>query len=101
METNSNTPTQKKTVSVEILHLDEIGYGPQGQLTRREWRKECLSMLCGGRGHFEAWQDMNRIQSKSNLLGVSFAAKVILEDGSQFEVWTCPVSTDSLKILDL
>jgi hypothetical protein len=30
MDTNSNIPAEKKVISVEILHLDELGYGPQG-----------------------------------------------------------------------
>jgi hypothetical protein len=32
MDTNLNIPAHKKVVSVEVLHLDEPGYGPQGQL---------------------------------------------------------------------
>lgn len=46
----------KKIVSVEILHLDELGYGPEGKYTRREWRAECLENLLAGKEQFLAWQ---------------------------------------------
>ena len=45
MDTNTNIPAQKKVVSVEILHLDELGYGPQGKHTRRQWREECVQLI--------------------------------------------------------
>ena len=45
MDTNSNIPAQKKVVSVEILHLEELGYVPRGSYTRREWRNECFNNL--------------------------------------------------------
>jgi uncharacterized protein YjbI with pentapeptide repeats len=56
MDTNSNIPAEKKVLSVEILHLDELGYGPQGKYTRREWRAECLKNLLAGKEQFESWQ---------------------------------------------
>lgn len=56
MDTNSNITAEKKVVSVEILHLDELGYGPQGKLTRREWRAECLRYFLAGADDFFAWQ---------------------------------------------
>jgi hypothetical protein len=56
MDTNSNISIMKKLASLEILHLDEYGYGPQGKHTRREWRKECLDNLLAGKDLFEAWQ---------------------------------------------
>ena len=31
MDTNSNIPAEKRVVGVEILHLDELGYGPRGE----------------------------------------------------------------------
>jgi hypothetical protein len=47
----------KKVVNVEILHLDELGYGPEGKHTRREWRAECLENLLAGKDQFLAWQN--------------------------------------------
>jgi Pentapeptide repeats (9 copies) len=60
----SNTPShsQKKVVSVEILHLDALGYGPEGKHTRRKWREECLANLLAGEVAFKAWQVV--LQSK-------------------------------------
>lgn len=57
MDTNLNIPAQKKVVSVEVLHLDDSGYGPQGKHTRREWRAECMENLLAGKARFEIWQN--------------------------------------------
>lgn len=57
MDTNSNIPPQKTVVSVEILHLDDLGYGPKGKHTRREWRAECLENLLYGDVSFKYWQE--------------------------------------------
>ena len=57
MDTNSNIPEQKKFLSVEILHLDELGYGPKGEHTRRAWRAECLEHLLYGSVTFKYWQE--------------------------------------------
>jgi hypothetical protein len=57
MDTNLNSPVQKKVVSVEILHLDEMGYGPQGEHTRRHWREECLEFIRRGSDTFKNWQE--------------------------------------------
>ena len=83
MDTNSNIPPQKKVVSVEILHLDELGYGPQGKHTRREWRKDCLENLRAGKDQFEAWQDSWKDQISKDLQAVSFASILVYSDGTQ------------------
>lgn len=86
MDTNSNIPVEKKVVSVEILHLDDLGYGPRGEHTRREWRKECLVNLLAGRSQFEFWQASWQEQINKELLSVNLAAKLIFEDDSQEDV---------------
>jgi hypothetical protein len=83
MATNTSTPAQRKIVSVEILHLDETGYGPQGKHTRREWRDECLEYLQGGKDHFEAWQSGWKNQIDKDLPEVSLAATLHYDDGTQ------------------
>lgn len=50
------TEQNKTVVSVEILHLDDFGYGPNNSMTRREWRNECLTNLSAGKARFETWQ---------------------------------------------
>jgi uncharacterized protein YjbI with pentapeptide repeats len=77
METNSNIPVEKKVVSVEILHLDELGYGPQGKHTRQEWRAESLGNLLAGKSIFEAWQNNLISLIDPSLPNKSFAAKLI------------------------
>lgn len=81
MDTNSNIPGQKKVVSVEILHLDELGYGPQGKHTRREWRAECLENILAGKDQFEAWQVSWQGQINTTLFKRSFRCNVIFETG--------------------
>lgn len=56
MATNSSTPEQREIVNVEILHLGEEGYGPQGLHTRKAWRDECLENLMLGSDEFILWQ---------------------------------------------
>jgi Pentapeptide repeats (9 copies) len=56
MDTNSNIPGQKKAATVEILYLNDLGYGPGGALTRKEWRELCLEKLYAGNKIFNAWQ---------------------------------------------
>lgn len=71
------TEQTKKIVSVEILHLDEIGYGPEGRHTRREWREECLQNLLAGKEQFEEWQSswVNKIEEQSQQVFHSYAAE--------------------------
>ena len=84
MATKSNIPPQKKVVSVEILHLDELGYGLQGKHTRREWRAECLENLLVGRDHFLNLQKSWEALIDESLPLVSFDATAL--DDSVFEV---------------
>ncbi len=86
MDTNSNIPAERKIVSVEILHLDKLGYGPQGKHTRREWRKECLDNLRSEPEIFKKWQENWLLnEGYSNELA-KFGCILIFEDGSQQSV---------------
>ena len=42
--------------SIEVVGLDDIGFGPQRINTRREWREICLQNLLLGKDHFSDWQ---------------------------------------------
>jgi Pentapeptide repeats (9 copies) len=86
MHTNSNTPPLKKVINVEILHLDETGYGPWKKHTRREWRKECLDNLLAGKSAFEAWQHTWIGIPTSNQDLVSYEAVVEYEYGSPLKI---------------
>ena len=48
--------TELLTAGVEILYLDKLGYGPNGSMTRKDWRAACLKNLLAGRNEFEVWQ---------------------------------------------
>ena len=49
-----------------MLHLDEIGYGPAGELTREQWRDLCLVKLLEGKNAFELWQKSWQAESVHN-----------------------------------
>jgi hypothetical protein len=49
--------TDGKVVRVEVLHLDKQGYGPNGVMTRSEWRKLCLEKLNGSATEWISWQE--------------------------------------------
>jgi len=82
MATNTSTPEQRKIVSVEILHLDEKGYGPKGEHTRREWRKECLDNLLAGKDKFLLWQRLWIGQIDNSMSNISFEYQINFADGS-------------------
>ena len=77
--TSPSTP--KKVVSVEILHLDELGYGPQGQHTRRQRRAECLENLLGEEV-FGRWQEGWQVQIDNSTPRLSFGYRLVFDDGS-------------------
>lgn len=84
MYTNSSHSAQKKIISVQILHLDDKGYGPKGEHTRREWRKECFDKLKGNKDAFEAWQkDLVTVFNSRPIKDVSLAAKILYSDETE------------------
>jgi hypothetical protein len=82
MDTNSNIRQLKRITDVEILNLDVLGYGPQGQHTRREWRKECLDNLLAGNIQFDAWQASWKDQINEELPRVNFGVVICFSDNS-------------------
>ena len=51
----SQAPSKPAPV-IKILHLNEMGYGPNGSMTRRAWREACFENLFADKEPFEAWQ---------------------------------------------
>jgi uncharacterized protein YjbI with pentapeptide repeats len=100
MDTNLNIPVQKKLVSVEILHLDELGYGPQGKHTRREWRAECLDNLLAGKDQFEAWQASWKDKINKDSPKVSLAVELTYDDGTNEEILNEHYQTKAPTTLD-
>ena len=45
-----------------VLHEKEMGYGPNGYMTRYEWRKICASNIKTGKKQFKAWQERVKAQ---------------------------------------
>jgi uncharacterized protein YjbI with pentapeptide repeats len=70
-------------VSVEILHLDKKGYGPEGKHTRREWRADCLENLLAGKAQFLAWQKSWLALAEKNDLKCNFAIEQTFSDGAK------------------
>ena len=100
MDTNSNIRQLKKITDAEILNLDELGYGPQGQHTRREWRKECFDNLLAGKDVFYAWQDSWTGQIDTALPEVRFTARLNYDDGSYLFVLNGVLDKNSPYSLD-
>lgn len=67
-------------ISVELLHLNETGYGPGGLMTRLRWREECLALI--GR------RDIANVPANTNLHGSSelalarFGVRFVFADGT-------------------
>ena len=76
---------RKKIKEIEILHLDKVGYGPEGKHTRREWRKECSDNLIASIEQFEAWQETWQDKVKT-APRQSYGYVIYYEDGSQKNV---------------
>ncbi len=74
---------EKEIASIEILHLDEPGYGPEGKHTRREWREECLTNLLAGKDQFLAWQESWKALAEQNDRKARFGLVVSYEDGTK------------------
>ncbi len=74
---------QKEIASIEILYLDEIGYGPEGKHTRRQWRAECLTNLLAGKDQFLAWQESWKALAEKNDRKVSFGLVISYQDGTK------------------
>lgn len=70
----------KKVIRIEIHHLDELGYGPNGEYTRREWRELCMEKLLAGKEVFEGWQKLN--PNQTNYIK-SFAFTILYADGEK------------------
>jgi uncharacterized protein YjbI with pentapeptide repeats len=96
MDTKLNIPTEKKVVSVEILHLDELGYGPQGKHTRREWRAECLDNLRAGKDAFATWQKGWLTDPKTKRDLIKFECVVTCEDGKKYKPERPPLPRTTL-----
>jgi Pentapeptide repeats (9 copies) len=69
----------RKVVRIEVLHLDDLGYGPGGKLTRQQWRDRCAEVMLVRRP--EGLAQFTDVLSKQSRQMVSFAATVHLEDG--------------------
>lgn len=81
-------------INVEIIGLDNIGYGPDGTYTLRAWREECLKNLLAGNEQFKAWQLtwINQVEDghamrfrDNNILILKFIVVLIYEDGLRVE----------------
>ncbi|MFW5432262.1 MAG: pentapeptide repeat-containing protein [Methylophilaceae bacterium] len=73
----------KKIVNIEVLHLDDLGYGPEGKHTRRSWRQECLDCFLQGKGAFLNWQQNWQKAAENNKKTADFGLELTLEDGSK------------------
>jgi hypothetical protein len=76
-------PVQAKKIdSVEILDLDELGYGPEGNHTRETWRAECLKNFLAGKDQFLVWQQSWQALAEKNNRQARFDGVATFEDGS-------------------
>lgn len=94
MDTNSNIPAQQ-VVDTEILYLNELGYGPFGKHTRKEWREECLENLQAGALEFKRWQKTWSSLDTSNIKNSGFDCKLTYSNG-EIENYSGKYSEDEL-----
>jgi hypothetical protein len=69
----------RKIERIELLHLDERGYGPTGLLTRAEWREKCITMLYGSANEWSTWNNIEIKPSLSPFRRASFAYLIYFE----------------------
>ncbi|MGZ8271947.1 MAG: pentapeptide repeat-containing protein, partial [Methylophilus sp.] len=80
---------RSKIDTIEVLHLDALGYGPEGKHTRLQWRAECLQYLLKGKQAFVDWQDSWLEKAKQNTNRVDFTIRDTTSDNgvtNSFEV---------------
>lgn len=93
----------KEIASIDILYLDETGYGPEGDLTRRKWREKCLEKLFAGEDQFNAWQEQCRNLVFDKEKKVRFGLLIKYKDGSSAEVFNSeqPSSTIDFQNVEI
>lgn len=82
MDSETSLPKAKNVANVEILYLDNLGYGPQGKHTRRQWRAECLENLIAGKEQFEIWQKSWVSKTHTDASKAVFGCKLKYSDGT-------------------
>lgn len=90
----------RKIVAVEPLHLDTLGYGPEGKLTRRQWRDICWDKLRDpglNAQEYERWQTNLKGGTVPATEKVSFALRVTFDDQQTVTLLDGP---DSLLLPD-
>lgn len=89
----------RKVVDIEVLHLDEKGYGPNGEMTRRDWRALCLAKLNGSVADWTNW--LNTLKPHTApYLPASFAYCLINDIGESngFEATANPYALPSVTL---
>ena len=81
MSSVNNLIDSNKILSVEALNLEEMGYGPEGLHTRRQWREQCLSKYLSGDDAFLEWQNSWYLLAKNNNKQLYFSVAVKFESG--------------------
>jgi Pentapeptide repeats (9 copies) len=75
-------PTSKRITGVVVLHLDSLGYGPEGKFSRKAWRDACLDNFNAGSEHFELWQKSWLTEEEKHNETADFDLQLHFEDGS-------------------
>ncbi len=72
--------TTSRNVHISSIYLYESGYGPSGDLTRYDWRKECLEKLLNSdKNQFLAWQKVIKDKSLDRDLPIKNYALEVTE----------------------
>ena len=67
--------------SVQILHLEKLGYGPTGSLTRLAWREECMNYFKQGNEVFLSWQLSWQAVAEKSKLKADFSINTTSAEG--------------------
>ena len=62
---------------LSFIGWDEKGYGPKGEHTREQWRKECIENLLVGKNQFDTWQNNWKDHINEDLENINFGFQVL------------------------
>jgi Pentapeptide repeats (9 copies) len=69
---------------IELLDLDVVGYGPDAQLTRREWREICFKNFSNRHStQFTAWLKQSVLPGLNTIKDVEYGYKIFLKNSTK------------------
>lgn len=76
MKSNPKKHTHHSQILIEVPNLDTVGFGIDGNLTRRQWQNLCFEKLQQGPQMFREWQTSLLETSEDHLPTINFNLRV-------------------------